>query len=709
MSDYAENITTVNYRHTQPLYITETTGQKQTFLAIKLSLNSTNFNFDLAKEDGSDFKIALSSNGSGALQHWVAYWSATRERATVFFKLPSLLANQTLELWAFWGYAAATNTSDIRYLTGETVASGTPTPVFIFGDAWNEGSTSLDTSKWTANGTVNLNGSYLTFNTSAYITANTTPLDGYRHWIYEDGFIKPSTPTNDSYYCHGVRFLGGENELKIFYFNEGQYNREHNFVLDTSDVTYNDAGTGIELGSYHNTFVRYYEELDYVYQGMYNRETQVDYEESWERKVLRNTWVTYPRIYGHTNSAAGGVQLLWAIIWEYNPDTYPTVDISNLYVDYDNIGPQPFDPTEYGNDLTSVDYYHETDAGGDPSRLSDNITNSLSNAWVSTTISGYAVIDFVRKSEDLTDPDYFHFDNNHVSFYGAHKLSDDDNDPHSRTYWLATTDSDVWASIRFPVAKGISTLSVRAVPSRLSGMIQNYNIYGTNVDPRVANVSDKILLKSGTFLQTTDAQIVYLGAAGRKYRFYILEAVDTFGANVALQEWKMYESTGENFRKRVVTQIRLRPLDFDSHDEYFPKNFEIYGSNDFKTWTYIAGFETFTPFRNYYTYGRWQRYTFTNYNAYYAYKILFTGNWGGDDNIMKVAEWEMVEQAAEESNYRILGGTTNNFNSVWADPATTFDSGHIYAANDSLSTILGTALYNTTTISGVIDDINVVL
>jgi hypothetical protein len=241
-------------------------------------------------------------------------------------------------------------------------------------------------------------------------------------------------------------------------------------------------------------------------------------------------------------------------------------------------------------------------------------------------------------------------------------------------------------------------------------MIKNYKVYGTNVDPRSATVSDKILVKEGIFAQTASEQSVYLSSRGLKYRYYILEAVDTYGGNVALQEWAMYERS-QDYSKRVVSQIRLRPVSFDSNEEYFPKQIEIYGSNDLLNWTSIASFDTFTPFRDYYTYGRWQRYSFFNDSAYFAYKINFSGNWGGSQNIFKIAEWEMVENVIEDVTYRVLGGTTNNVHSVWADTVSSYDDGHTYIANEAVNTILNfsNALYNSTTISGSAEDINVMI
>lgn len=710
MADYGTNIDTYYYKYRQPIYITEITGQDQTFVALKLTLNSSNFNFNLpAFSNGQDFRVAENSNGSGVLQIWVAYWSKDRQRATVFVKLPYLQADSTKTLWAFWGNPAAADVSNLKYMLGELVGAETSTPVFIFGDAFNDGETSLDTTKWSSNGTVTLNGSYLTFNTDAYIEAKNTPLTGYRDWQYEDGFVKPAAGTNTTYYAHRINVLGGDNTIDLRYFNEDSKDRQHNFVDDETLVLYSETNKGIELDSYHNSNLRYNESNDRIYQGLLNRTTAPDYEDSWEREVLRNTWCTHFRIYGRDDSSSGGVNLLWVIIWEYDADTYPTIDLSELYVEYENVLPQQFDSTEYGDDLASVSFYHSTDAGGDPYRLSDNIVNSLSNVWESTTISGFAAIDFGRGNTDVTNRLYVHSDNNHVFYYPAARLSDDDINFQSKNYWQTTTSSGVWAAIKLTEAKAVVALSVWAVPTKLNGMIKNYKFYGSNKDPKYPIPDeDKFLLSSGVFEKTVDEQVVYFNPVGHRFYYYFLEAVDSYGDNVALQEWRMYEYTS-NLGRRVVSQIRLRPVSFDSYDYYFPKRIEIYGSNDYRNWTQLLDIDTYTPFIDYYSYGRWQRYSFENDSAYYAYKIIFDDNWNAPENTLKVAEWELVEKTLEAYNYRILGGTSNNFNSVWADSGTTFDSGNIYAANDKLNVVIGNSLFTSTTISGAVEDINVVI
>ena len=138
MADYSLDINTFLYKYRQPVYITEPAGERQSYIPLKLNLNSDNFNFDLARSDGLDFRLAEKSNGTGVLHMWVAYWVEVDRKATLWFKLPELLASETRTLYAYWGYEYDEGISNL-----DTVASG---GVFIFADDFD--GTHLDVSKW---------------------------------------------------------------------------------------------------------------------------------------------------------------------------------------------------------------------------------------------------------------------------------------------------------------------------------------------------------------------------------------------------------------------------------------------------------------------------------------------------------------------------------------------------------------------------------
>jgi hypothetical protein len=427
MSEYMSNINTDSYRNSAKIYVRETTGANREFIPLKLILNSSNFNFNTVRQDGLDFRITETQNGTNVLQMWISYWDYSVKKATVWFKLPFLLANETKTLYAFWGKDNDLGSSDLSYMLGETAVSGSvSTPVFLFGDDFND--TSLDSSKWSSDGSLTISNSELRLGDGAYVQSiEILPSVENSGWIIEEGIVCDSNYTNNTYYAHRYNLYGGENELGITYY--GGTKRYHNFENGGDTTAYNGTNKGLESGSYSQNYIAYYEETDKVYQGMNNRETYVDYDDEWGRKVHRNTNVSYFRIYGRSQFSSRGVNIGWVIVREYDPNSDPEIDISELYIPYEDITHQSLDFTEYTSDVTNVDYYHLSNMSGDPYRMSDNITNSISNIFVSdTTTSGNLIIDFGRKKTNLVDNWYLHLDNNHVNYYNASKLSDLDED-----------------------------------------------------------------------------------------------------------------------------------------------------------------------------------------------------------------------------------------------------------------------------------------
>jgi hypothetical protein len=872
MSEYMDNINPDSYRNNAKIYVQEVIGQNREFIPLKLTLDSSNFNFNTAKQDGSDLRFTETQNGINVLQMWVAYWDYSARKATVWLKLPFLLANETKVLHDDLG------SSNLKYMLGESVISGSvSTPVFLFGDDFND--SVLDPNKWSGSGDFTISDSELNLGIDSYIQSPevfsevsllyinnpieltihdgltsgwavphfdgvmypgvgflhdgviNTPvdqdhscfgfdlddvkynikevlvyartlsdaftitgwdpiykphvilyvsdtnndgdyteigtyywydlpivyIDGYvcafkisfpapgrnfrylamevctlavnsgylfiyltefevfrqdvsnitipAKWIIEEGIICNPNYTSNSYYAHRYDLRGGENEFKVQYYANTKLN--HNIEYGGDVVNYYGTNRGLESGSYSQNYIAYYEETDKVYQGMSNRDTFINYDDELERKVNRNTNISHFRIYGENHSDVKGVKIDWLIVREYNQNSDPEVDVSELYIPYENIPHQPLDFTEYTSDVTSVDYYHSSNMAGDPYKMSDNITNSISNIFVSnTTTSGNLIIDFGRKKTNLVDDWYLHLDNNHVNYYNASKLSDLDEDIYNRNYWQCTTSSGVWAAIKFPSPIMVGCLSVTAVAANLDGMIKDFKFYGCNTDPRFAEVSEKYLLAEGIFSRVSTEQTVYFTTTSRIFNYYILEANSSYGNNIALQEWGMYELRSDT-SKKVISQLRLHPVAFESNESYFPKEVKFYGSNNMTDWVkLIDTTKTYTPFIDA-TYGRWQRYSFDNNVAYYNYKVVCVDNWYAQYDIIKIAEWEMVMETTEENTFRILDGSLDNINNIWADNTATFEDGNIYITNDRLSVVMHNTLIESTTVSGLISDMNI--
>ena len=74
MSNYAADINHQDYRYRRTFNITESKGEGRTNLIFRLELNSSNFNFNFAQQDGSDFRVAEGSSGTGVLHMFISYW-----------------------------------------------------------------------------------------------------------------------------------------------------------------------------------------------------------------------------------------------------------------------------------------------------------------------------------------------------------------------------------------------------------------------------------------------------------------------------------------------------------------------------------------------------------------------------------------------------------------------------------------------------------
>jgi len=336
--------------------------------------------------------------------------------------------------------------------------------------------------------------------------------------------------------------------------------------------------------------------------------------------------------------------------------------------------------------LLVISFYHHSDIGGDPYKLSDNGTTNITRVWEGTggTVSGTLLIDFGRSSTNLVDVTYVHYDSAHKKYFGAAKLSDSDEDVNDNTYWDVETTTSGWACINFGNKKSVGCLAVKAVPESLGSMVKNFIFKGSNEEPRDSS-SLWVTLYTGTFYQVAGWQVVYF-SNNQKYQYYKLEVIDTYGGNVKLQEWGMYEHGGTLGKKRIL-QLRLHPIAFDSKEHRYPKRIGFYASNDGYSWlTLVSGTSTYTPYYDS-LYGRWQRYTFNNDSSYWMYKLEVEDNWESSTTGLGIAEWEMVEAASEAYTYRILEGTTNNCSNIWSGEDYYFDGGKFYVINEVLNAV----------------------
>ncbi|WP_410508545.1 DUF2341 domain-containing protein [Methanosarcina hadiensis] len=89
--------------YSQEITITENSGETLTDYQVPIYLNSFNFNFSQAKEDGSDLRF--SSRGR-TLSYWIETWDPETEEAIIWVKIPSLPANKDTTLLLKYGNPA---------------------------------------------------------------------------------------------------------------------------------------------------------------------------------------------------------------------------------------------------------------------------------------------------------------------------------------------------------------------------------------------------------------------------------------------------------------------------------------------------------------------------------------------------------------------------------------------------------------------------
>jgi hypothetical protein len=333
MALYTDNINPDNYKYMAPIYLTEISGQNKVLFPIKINLTASSFNFELTRSDGTDLRLAERSNGTGVFNMWIAYWNYSDGKATVWFKIPELLANETRTLWLFWGAIYDTGVSDLNEIADS----------FLLADDFD----SLNTSVWSSNGSYTISNSAIDLGIDSYIQCNVlNPLSGIKSWIVEEGITGIGSPGSTSVYAHRYYFLGGENSFEFRFYWNGATDREHS-AIDGNLIIDNGDDKGLEVASYSQNYISYIEDTDRVYQGMANRNTYADYDDSWERSVHRNTTPTYFRIYGEDQSVGNGVEIDWIVVREYDPSSEPTIDISEIYIGYEYIAHQLIDTNSY--------------------------------------------------------------------------------------------------------------------------------------------------------------------------------------------------------------------------------------------------------------------------------------------------------------------------------------------------------------------------
>ena len=707
MADYGEPINAYEYIYSKTLnYVGTVTDGSD--VIIKLDLNSSVFNFDLAKSDGSDFRLMDNRYGAGVLITWIAYWYKPQNKATIFFKLPKVY-EESITLKAYWGNSSAT-------------AISSPTDIgFLFYEGFD--SVPISSSKWSGTltssfGVYGLALSNPTYGTPINFTSTTSPLSGVKSWVCMAGMYAAfgTTGWNSAYRAAGFGFEGTENNFLINFMHNHRI--EHNAVMPGSTTyAYVDKNyIGFEPYGYQEVNISYYEPDDTVRVRQRNRvgsfgpaETDIS------RKVEGDTRMTQIHLFGSSSGyqaqGAYPAYISWLIMTTY--DKMPVdIDASPLYIPFANVPHSAQDFRSFLPDLTNTLFQHETSYGGDPYNLSNEDYTSDTGVWISNdgAESESEVVLTIHTgwtNTNLVNRTYGHIDSGHVYKYSASKLSGGDTDDMSYNFWKATTTSG-FAAIDFQTQQTVGALRIKCT-TNLNAAPKDFIFYGSNYNP-LYNFNKAIMLAEGSFLQTQSWQSVVLTNVGY-YKYYILYINNTFGGqNIEIQEWQMLPSAGRQ-RKSYVNQLRLHPAMYSNWQYNFPLEISLQGSVDNIVWdTLIDWTPSYTPFIVYYTeYGYWQRYSFVNSKGHWSYRLRCRGNWQASDTKIIIGEWSLHELAEEAYTYRILSGG-NSVQQIWASPTCGIDTSNaiIYVANEYMNKISVDKLINAESLPSYYEDFNVV-
>lgn len=500
--------------------------------------------------------------------------------------------------------------------------------------------------------------------------------------------------------------------INVMHDTRTEHNAEYqNNVYQNVDQIYG----GLEPGSYQEHQIFYYAPEDKIHQSIINRKSYPDIENVIDRKVEGPTVLNNIRLHGRqisgvNDEGAHPSYISWLIIRKHADLNSINLDGSELYIPYENVTHQLYDYKEYADDLTSVSYQHESSFGGNSYNLSNNECSSEDNVWVSdeyaTTSGSVYVTIYFDRTENLVSRSRIHYDSGHEKFYNASKLSDSDVDVYERDHWRGQTTSG-WATINFGNDRPIvNVFGIKAVSAFLDSCPKSYKFFG-GLENSVASFK---LLSEGEFVKTTGWQSVSF-TNENPYKYYKFEILNTYGDSIKVQEWSMYDYIG-SYTPKYVSQLRLHPADFGGLESNFPKQISLEGSNNMLNWEMVLPFtNTYTPYISHNaSYGKWQRYSFTNIKGYWHYRVACKDNWGASNGRVVLGGWEMCELAEEDSIYRILGGETNNIKQIWASEGCDFEGafGLLYMTNEKLNVIQNYKLVEEKNIPELYKDINVV-
>ena len=100
-----------NWQYRREVTISNPNANNLTDFQVKITLNSTNFDFSKANADGSDIRFTA-DDGETLLPYWIEKWDSTSEEAVIWVKVPSIPANGQVTIYMYYGNSEAVSESD---------------------------------------------------------------------------------------------------------------------------------------------------------------------------------------------------------------------------------------------------------------------------------------------------------------------------------------------------------------------------------------------------------------------------------------------------------------------------------------------------------------------------------------------------------------------------------------------------------------------
>jgi len=667
---YAEPVSPDMYKYVRPFVVKEPGLSHRENALVHLSLTAANFNFQLLESDAKDIRFAESYTGSGALRYWVSRFDLSTQNLNVWINVPDLDLNESRVLYMFFGRESDIGSSDIDSIP------------FYFAVDFRNGL--IDSNKLNHSGDIYFENYGLRMRYNTYLTTKNSVLSGKTKWAVDiDTFWKQTDYGDNSYSDFRVLIKGNENPFTVYYFPNGKINT--NAQITSTYVNY--YKDSLDINNYNRMLVGYRESEDYVSFELRNRNNKEDMLFSLERRDEGDTRPTKVSVAGYNYRGFEYVYVGNIVVREYYEKEFE-IDTSQLYVSIEYVKQPLIDFDKYGPNVVDISYAHFSDSGGDPYKLSDQLIGQMDSYFEVDSDEVEVIIDFGRNHVDLVGQSVglYPYKYNPDSGMVCLEVSEfsDVYDARGLRYWQALDEAG-WIALEFPVpGVNINVFSFKG--EGVDYMPKDFMFQGGFTSPLTADEVDWTTLVSGTCSPSDDWHTFYFDNYN-KFTFYRLVVQSTLGGKAhRVRRWRMFRRE-QSFKAHTLSKIRLLPSVYHDNDKYFPKEIDIYGSNDFNTWTpLLTNYPTNAPYFEYYN-TRWQDIKFENIQAFWAYKVVMRNNWAGTNDKIIVDEWEMYESIYELNTKRVLGGTTNNINNIWADKTSNIDTGWVYVVNDGLNYI----------------------